>query len=578
VERKAAEARLKEIEKRLEGKVPIDSPEWNTQEALHELRVHQIELEMQNDELEHSQRNLEESAKRYQNLYEGAPVGYITCAPDGRILHANQMAGTILGTKASTLTSKFLPSFSARECRDDLHLLFKRLARQSEVQDCELRFAVAQDDVRDVRVDARAEYDQDGKVHQVLVCISDVTARKQAEAQVQSERARHQADQLRIAKLESLGVLAGGIAHNFNNLLTGVLANLSFARTMVKIRGLVKEDDEFLTLLGDAESAATRATSLTAQLLTFAKGGAPVRKVLSVRKLLEETVQFTLRGSAVHCDVELADALWAASADHGQLGQVIQNLVINSAHSMPNGGVMQMRATNEVLEEDAIATLPAGDYVKIVVKDRGCGISEEHLAQIFDPYFTTRHLGSGLGLATSHSIVAQHKGTISVSSIVGKGTTMIVYLPALRDAVLDEDSGSLAPVATGSARVLFMDDEPMIRKIAHRTLSSVGYEVVVASDGRAAIDRFEEGLAAGLPFDVVILDLTIPGGMGGLETLRELRRISPGVRAIVSSGYADDAVLANFREFGFVTAAPKPYRAATLPKAVEEALKSTPLA
>jgi PAS domain S-box-containing protein len=383
----------------------------------------------------------------------------------------------------------------------------------------------------------------------------DVTDRRKAEAE--SHRAQ---------RLESLGLLAGGIAHDFNNILTAVVGGISLARLRSRNGAPIGD------LLDEAEKAAYRARDLTQQLLTFARGGTPVRRVCAVGGLVTDAATFALHGSTARAHVEAAVDLWPADVDAGQIGQVLHNLVLNAAQAMPGGGVVSVAAENFTASGREAAALSPGRYVRISVVDRGCGIPEENLAHIFDPYFTTKDSGSGLGLAVAHSIVRKHGGRIDVESTVGAGSTFRVYLPAA-SGVPEESGGEACERRRLEGRILVMDDDRAVREVARGMLEALGCEAAVACDGREAIGAWTEARDAGRPFDAVILDLTVQGGMGGVDCLAALARLDPSVKALVSSGYSTDPVLADSRRFGFSGVICKPYRIELLHEALEKVLE-----
>jgi signal transduction histidine kinase/ActR/RegA family two-component response regulator len=386
-----------------------------------------------------------------------------------------------------------------------------------------------------------------------------------------TEKERLEDDRSRAEKLESLGVAAGGIAHDFNNLLTAILGNLALAMMEVD------EETSLSTRLSTAKRACHRAQDLAQQLLTFAKGGAPVKKTASVRQLIEDTVRYALRDSRARCEFDIDPSLWSCEIDSGQIGQVVANLATNADQAMPGGGAIRIRCENYFVsddDEDGGPALPlrAGRYVRISVEDEGIGIPSEYIAKIFDPYFTTKPKGSGLGLATAYSIVKNHDGHIGVESRTGSGTTFHVYLPA-SDREQPPSAAAAAPgrvpdasAATGRTgkRVLVMEDEEVICMLVEATLAPEGYEVLSAADGREGIKLYKEALAEGKPFDLIITDLTMPGGMGGLDAIKRLREIDPAVVAIVSSGYANDPVMSRYREYGFCGGIAKPYEVGEL--------------
>jgi len=383
-----------------------------------------------------------------------------------------------------------------------------------------------------------------------------------------TERDRLEQELARASKLESVGLLAGGIAHDFNNILTAILGNIALAQLDVE------KDSDLGRVLGDAERATLRARDLTHQLLTFARGGEPIRAAVRLPEIVMEMTRFALHGSKVKAVFDLAVDLWPADADKGQIGRVVQNLVINAVQAMPAGGVVEIAARNVRLAPLEMPPLHQGEYVHIVVADRGSGIAPEHLERVFEPYFTTKRTGNGLGLATVYSIVRKHKGHIRVESNLGHGTTFHVYLPAAADSRPEgEIAAPVAQAATGG-RVLFMDDEASIRKLATTLLRRLGSEVEDTADGQAAVDRFKAAREAGRPFDVVVMDLTVPGGMGGLEALERMRALDPQVKAIVSSGYSSDPVLAKYRDYGFRGRVAKPYEIAEFGRVLREVLGS----
>ena len=383
--------------------------------------------------------------------------------------------------------------------------------------------------------------DREGRIAGAVLAFRDVTDRVQLE------------DELRRAqRMDSIGILAGGIAHDFNNMLTAILGNITLAQMFSK-SGQSVED-----CLQQAEKACWRAEELTQQLLTFVKGGAPVRKLASLAALIRETGDFALRGSNVRCEFGVSPDLWPAEVDEGQISQVINNLMINADQAMPDGGTIQVSAENAAIGPDDRSGLPEGKYLKISVQDHGVGIPPERIEKVFEPYFTTRPEGRGLGLSTARTIVKRHRGLITVDSQVGAGTTFTVYLPA------SEGTPQAAPRRTNSAlkgtgRVLLMDDEDMVLKTAGPMLEHLGYEVTSARDGHEAIKLYRKASRSRRPFDAVVLDLTVPGVMGGQECIRELLAIDPRVKALASSGYSGDAVEGTYRQEGFSGFVTKPY-------------------
>jgi PAS domain S-box-containing protein len=382
-----------------------------------------------------------------------------------------------------------------------------------------------------------------------------------------SDTIKIQEERAKASKLASLGLLAGGIAHDFNNILTAILGNISLARA------LSPPVDELDAVLTEAERACIRARQLTQQLLTFAKGGAPIKKTLRLDRLLTESASLALSGSSVRWSAAVDPDLWPVKADEGQLIQVFNNIIINAQQAMPRGGRVSLAAENIFEPGDRWEyglKVTAGPYVKVSIKDEGTGIPEQDRGRIFEPYFSTKEKGSGLGLATSHSIVKNHGGYIAVRSAVGEGTTVSVSLPGVLAGKVDDAVEALEAEPLLGGRVLVLDDEAPIRALATSLLRLLGYEAETASSGEAAIERYKIAMAQDRPFDVVMLDLTIPGGMGGREVIQALIEIDPNVKAIVFSGYTQDAVMASYREYGFKAVVPKPFTPRELSKALRE--------
>jgi PAS domain S-box-containing protein len=384
-----------------------------------------------------------------------------------------------------------------------------------------------------------------------------------------TERRKLEEELVRTQKLESLGTLAGGLAHDFNNLLTSILGNIYLAKMDAR------PGDGIFERMEAAERAAERAQSLTQQLLTFSRGGAPLKKTLAIKDAVQDNASFALHGSKSKCEFLIPGDLWTIEADEGQLGQVINNLVINADQAMPEGGIVKISCRNTSLKRTSGLPLPPGNYVMISVTDQGIGIPPENLGKVFDPYFTTKQKGSGLGLATTYSIIKRHRGHITVESTTGKGTTFSLYLPAA-DRVIPKEPSEPGTMNSGHGNILIMDDDEMVRDAAGQVLIRLGYTVAYACDGAEAITAYEQARAAGRPFDAVIMDLTIPGGMGGKDAVKRLREIDPAVKAIVSSGYSNDPVMAHYAEYGFNGVVSKPYTIKKLNDAIQKVLSGNP--
>ena len=390
--------------------------------------------------------------------------------------------------------------------------------------------------------------------------------RREVDARV-AELRTVEAELDRARRIDTIGVLAAGIAHDFNNLLAVIIGNLSLVRSDPTL------DEETADGLEDSLAAGKRARALARQLLTFARGGSPVRRTGSMAGLLRESVSFLLSGSNVGAQVDLPEDMWAVEMDTDQMSQVVNNLLINAQQAMPAGGVISVGGRNH--ESTPHPTLPAGRYVEVFIRDAGTGIREEHIERIFDPYFSTRKGGTGLGLTTAYSIVSRHDGLLTVDSKLNVGTVFRVYLPASDRPVSPEMELDL-DMYRGSGSILVMDDEDGVRTVLERILTRAGYEVVLTSEGAAAVEQYRQRLDAGRRFDIVIMDLTVPGGMGGREALDRLRAIDPGVRAIVASGYSTDPVMSNHRKFGFVARVSKPFSISTLLRAVARTIHDGP--
>lgn len=370
-----------------------------------------------------------------------------------------------------------------------------------------------------------------------------------------SEKLMLEEERLRAQKLESIGTLAGGIAHDFNNLLQGLFGYISMAKMALD------RPERVQAMLQQAEEALHLSVNLTTQLLTFSKGGKPIKKLMRLRSAIENAVKFSLSGSHSDCLMNVADDLWPVEADEGQVSQVLQNIVLNASEAMAGRGTVQITAENRDFLPGTVSGLPEGGaFVRITIQDSGIGIPAHNLAKIFDPYFTTKHKGSGLGLATSYSIIRNHGGVIDVASEVNKGSIFSVYLPAAKSAEMSTEPAAPAAPAPKKGRILLMDDEAIVTDVATAMITVLGHEVECAAGGEQAIELFRQRKASGNPFDLVILDLTVKGGMGGEEAISILRQVDPGIVAVVSSGYADSPVVSNYRAYGFAAYLNKPYK------------------
>ena len=396
--------------------------------------------------------------------------------------------------------------------------------------------------------------DKDSNIIGVVIVFRDVTR------QIKLEEAN-----LRINKLESVGVLAGGIAHDFNNILTAILGNINLVRLDPSLK------DETQNLLAGAEKASLRAKDLTQQLLTFSKGGEPVKEMASLQEVIRDSANFVLHGENVSCNYHFDEDLWLADIDKGQISQVIQNIIINAKQAMPNGGVINVECEN-ILSSSEPQLLPGKSYIKIAISDNGTGIPADILDNIFDPYFSTKSTGSGLGLALCHSIITKHNGHIYVESSTDEGTTFVIFLPASACSIQKQRICNEKITKVRNTKILIMDDEEPIRNVISALLRRLGHDVVVAKDGDEAIQLFRESLDSAAPFDLAILDLTIPGGMGGEEAVKELLKMDSDAKIIVSSGYSTGPIMANYKQYGFCAAIVKPYQFVDLKRVIGEVL------
>ncbi|MFQ5979960.1 MAG: response regulator [Candidatus Heimdallarchaeota archaeon] len=425
-------------------------------------------------------------------------------------------------------------------------------------------------DDEDVAIKAAREGAQDylvkGTITGPMLARSIRYAIERLEIQQELKKSLLVQERLRFQKLESLGVLAGGIAHDFNNILLTIFSNIALAKMDIDPKSPAFEAIE------ESEKAYSRIKAQTRQLLTFAKGGVPIKEVASINRLLRKTAKFALSGSNLKLIFSISDDLWPVYVDSNQIGQIMHNLILNSQHAQPNGGIIEIKGENIVLGSDE--RIPGGQrnskWIKIALKDTGSGIPEKHLEKIFDPYFTTKHEGRGLGLATVYSILKNHGGHIKVKSAEGVGTTITFYLPASDKVPVKNEISEPTTPFTGERRILLMDDDEILLSSISRLLLRQGFKVKCARDGLEAIEMYKQALQSSQPYDAVIMDLVVPGGMGGKESMQKLIEIDPDIKAIVSSGYSDDPVMADYEKYGFCGVLPKPYKIRELATLIQE--------
>jgi len=494
---------------------------------------------------------LRESEEKFRNLFENSNDAIFIHDLDGRIISVNRRALDLFGYTESEVRGLSVAEFHPPEAHDDFVRAFAMIKKHGFIK-MEMEFRKKGGEVFPAEVSSSLSTLGEGTV--VHGIVRDM-----------SERRRIEAELAKIERLESLGLLAGGIAHDFNNLLARLMGDITF------LEGNLDSSSDAATRMREAQSTIIEARGLTRQLLTFARGGAPVKKTVDTRGLVTSAVGFALRGSNLKCEYSFAPDLEPVEVDEGQINQVIANLVINASHAMSGGGTIEVEVRGETIGPDGAVSLKDGRYVRVSVTDHGSGIKKQDLCRVFDPFFTTKETGKGLGLSTAYSIIKKHGGQISVKSEPGAGTTFTFHLPVSEKKAAESRKEKVVPVA-GDARVLLMDDEDDIRELSCLLLGRLGYRTEGARDGADAIERYRAATEAGEPFDLVILDLTVPGGMGGREAVDELKKIDPEVKAIVASGYSDDPVLAEFRKFGFRGIVSKPYSVTDLTRAINETL------
>lgn len=500
-------------------------------------------------------RRAEEDLKLFHGLLQRSNDAiYVVDPHTAGIIEVNEKASKDLGYSREELLAMKVTEFGVNFSKDETwaeqveelrnkgHLLFNGEYRRK--------------DGSFFPVEVNVSYIDMGKRGYMLAIVRDISERKKIEEEM-----------LRAQKLESLGILAGGLAHDFNNLLTAILGNISIAKMRIG------EDERAVSRLEDAEKASLRAKDLTQQLITFAKGGEPVKKVTSIGRIIQESIQFSLSGTSVKCECETARGIWPVEVDEGQISQVLSNLLINAVQAMPKGGNVRIRCENVTGGSEPVIAFRRGEFVKVTVRDEGVGIPHDYLPHIFDPYYTTKQTGSGLGLATAYSIIKRHDGEMTVDSDIGKGSTFSFYIPAVHEKEHSSKDQMAQPIK-GGGRILVMDDEKQVREILREMLEMLGYAVETSRDGEVAVEMYRDARDSGRPFDAVVLDLTVPGGMGGEDTLNTLRQIDPGVRAIVSSGYSNDPIMSNYSAFGFKGVVAKPFTVHELSRVLHEAIYS----
>jgi len=488
--------------------------------------------------------------------------GVITTDISGNVVLLNRVAETLMGLNSEEASGRpleevfhVIDSRTRERCESPAEMVVKG----GQTISTSNKILVTRDGREiDITDSGAPILDSESRIVGVVLVFRDITSQVKMETEL-----------LKVKKLESVGVLAGGIAHDFNNILSAILGNINLALFDPTLM------EETRDLLAEAEKASCRAQDLTQQLLTFSKGGDPVKETSSLEGVIRDSADFVLHGHKVACRYKIPEDLWLVDIDRGQISQVIQNTVLNASHAMPQGGLVDVKCSNlSSLSQEAIPFAKEGRYIKISIQDHGIGMPANMVEKVFDPYFSTKHEGSGLGLAIAQSIIHKHNGHITVESTPGVGTTFSIYLPAsdTDQPLLTESSEGCKP--STSRRILIMDDEETVRKIVQKMLVQLGHEVVPSGDGVEALQLYREAVSSEEPFDLVIMDLTVPGGMGGEEAVQEILRLHPGAKVIVSSGYSNDPIMSNFRKYGFCSAIVKPFRLQNLSAEIRQALDS----
>jgi PAS domain S-box-containing protein len=500
-------------------------------------------------ERNHARAALQESAKTVTGILENTTDGFFAVDQDWNFTYMNPEAEALLGRSRNALLGRNLwDSFG-----DLGGSVFETNYRKVMTEQVPVEFEAS-----DVTGKTWFEVHAYPSGNGVSVFFRDITDRRRIEE-----------ERLTKSKLESLGTLAGGIAHDLNNILTVISGNIGLAQIEAP-----SDSGSLLSFLSKAGQAAQHAAHLSSQLLTFSKGGAPLKKVISLPELFQQSSEFSLHGSNLRAEVSIAPDLWKAEVDAAQIEQVVNALVINAREAMPAGGSMRLAAENVEVAEESGLLLAAGHYVKVSIADTGSGVSDEFATKIFDPYFTTKPSSTGLGLAIAYSIVKKHGGLLHLESSSRSGSTFAFYLPAAdKKAAVSTAPPPERLFRFNHQRVLVMDDESAIRELTSQLLTTLGYQVTAVPDGGEAVRTYERALRRGESFQAVILDATVRGGMGGVATIERLRGLDPQVTAIICSGYSDEAALSEFLAYGFRGALPKPFTRRELAEALQKAFE-----
>ncbi len=540
-----------------------NAPPADIRNLLVELLTYQIELERRNDELHGEMSEIEKARNKYAELFDSAPAGYLTMGEQGTILDANLAGAAMLGVEKEGLRGQPFTAFIAGDYQDAFSRLRRRLMENRSRRTRELKLEKGNGIQFYATLDCRASRNRSGGVRHIKVVLNDVTQRKKRDDELQKEK-----------RLESIGILAGGLAHDYNNLLSAIMGYISLAMYHVR------DGDEISEYLGQAEKASCQAQELTRELLTFSKGGTPMKETGSMEDVLKESTRYALDGSRVTCDFFMPSEPWPVDFDEDQMKRAVKNIMVNAVESMRDDGSIMVRMENRDARVEKWRGRPGVEkYVTISIEDHGAGIPEEHRSMIFDPYFSTKkrwaRKGMGMGLATAWSIIKKHGGYIRVESRVGVGSSFILHLPASEKRAGVNGAGKLESLGpeNGGGKILVLEDEPMLGTLVKQMLNRFGRRAEHAINGAEAIELYKNAMDSGERFDAVILDLTVKGGMGGKTAILKLLEMDPDTKAIVSSGYSNDPVMTDFKKYGFRAALLKPYSMEELRRTLDKVME-----
>lgn len=521
-----------------------------------------LELERLKATQKVSEQALRENEEKYRLMIDTTAQMIALCDMNWTVLFINTGGLDLIGYDETDILGNSIFDFFEPESYENIRERLNEITHNSFRVDelCEAAFLHRNGDAVPVEVNAAPTL-KEGVPIGFLFTAKDISKRRRIEEEL-----------LRAKKLESIGILAGGIAHDYNNLLTAIVGYITLAESTMK------PGDEALTHLGQARYAANMAKTLSRKLITFSRGGKPAKKPAPVSPLLEDSLPFALAGSNIECELLIPKHLWPVEHDASQMSQAIHNIVTNSREAMPKGGTLRVKAENMRIRRRNGNLVEPGDWVRITIEDEGFGIPQQHMDKVFDPYFTTKEMGAqkglGLGLAISHSIIRNHQGYLLVESEPDRGTTVHIYLPASNPARGREGSSHGSTRNRGAIRILVMDDEEIVLEITGKMLKRAGYEIGLAKNGAEAIRLFTQSIEEDNPFHLALLDLTVRGGIGGKEVVRKLLEIEPGLKAVVSSGFSDDPVMRDFPIYGFSAAVTKPYDIGDLREIIEKVFES----